>query len=136
MKENGSRIGAAARDAGVSVQTLRYYERRGLLPAPARTVSGYRRYGPETARVVRFIKRGQELGFTLSEIAQLLGLRTTPRGERSRVLELATAKVADIDQRIAHLSAMRSALAALVDSCECGSSKLECSILEALSGDE
>lgn len=124
-----------AREAGVSVQTLRYYERRGLLPAPTRSASGYRRYPPDTVPVVRFIKRAQELGFTLSEIGQLLGLRASRSGDRSRVLDLATAKMTDIEHRIRQLQAIRTVLLELVQSCRCGVSKLECSILGALNRD-
>ena len=136
MKENGTGIGAIATHAGVNVQTLRYYERRGLLPAPARTSSGYRRYTSETVQLVRFIKRAQDLGFTLSEIGQLIGLRAAPRRDRARVLKLATAKIADIEEKIARLGAIRGALATLVDSCDCAGSALECSILEAMDRDE
>lgn len=136
MEENGTRIGAVASKAGVNVQTLRYYERRGLLPPPERTPSGYRRYAPETVRVVRFIKRAQDLGFTLTEIEQLIGLRVAPHRDRARVLRLATAKIADIDSKIARLRAIRGALGALAESCECGKSALECTILEALNRDE
>lgn len=124
-----------AREASVSVQTLRYYERRGLLPAATRSASGYRRYPPDTVAVVRFIKRAQELGFTLSEIGQLLGLQASLSGDRSRVLDLATAKITDIEHRIRQLQAIRTVLLELVQSCRCGASKLECSILGALNRD-
>ena len=73
------RIGAAAERAGVNVQTLRYYERRGLLPRPPRRTSGYREFPDEAVRVVRFVKRAQDLGFTLDEIEELLRLRNDKR---------------------------------------------------------
>lgn len=132
MKENGMRIGAVAAQAGVNVQTLRYYERRGLLPRPERTPSGYRRYQPETAQVVRFIKRAQDLGFTLREVHELLRLREAPLPDRRGVLKLASAKIADIDSRIGRLRSIRRVLAQLVGSCNCEASALPCSILDAL----
>jgi DNA-binding transcriptional MerR regulator len=134
MDENGVRIGTVAAQAGVNVQTLRYYERRGLLARPERTPSGYRRYGPDVAQVVRFIKRAQDLGFTLREIKELLRLRAAPPRDRERVLKLATAKIADIDTRISRLKSVRRALATLVDSCDCNGAALRCSILDALNG--
>ena len=125
------RIGEVAREAGVNIQTLRYYERRGLLEEPRRTPSGYRSYAAETVRVVRFVKRAQELGFSLSEIGELLRLRTSPSRNRERVHARAAAKLGDIDQKIRSLEAMRGALTALVEACRCGSAP-ECPILEAL----
>jgi DNA-binding transcriptional MerR regulator len=76
--EKALRIGEVAGRAGVNVQTLRFYERRGLLPEPPRRASGYREYAPESVRRVRFIKRAQELGFTLAEVEELLRLREDP----------------------------------------------------------
>lgn len=135
MGEKGARIGAVAAQAGVNVQTLRYYERRGLLPPPARTASGYRHYSPDTAQIVRFIKRAQDLGFTLTEIQELLRLRTASASKRERVLKLATAKIATIDEKILRLRAVRGSLAKLVESCACRDSALKCSILESLGGE-
>ena len=129
------RIGAAAEQAGVNVQTLRYYERRGLLPRPPRRTSGYREFPDEAVRVVRFVKRAQDLGFTLDEIEELLRLRSDKRRDRARVRSVATRRVLDIDRRIAELQAMRHALSHLVHCCEEGST-LECPIIEALDGVE
>ena len=129
------RIGAAAEQAGVNVQTLRYYERRGLLPRPPRRTSGYREFPDEAVRVVRFVKRAQDLGFTLDEIEELLRLRSDKRRDRARVRSVATRRVLDIDRRIAELQAMRHALSHLVYCCEEGST-LECPIIEALDGVE
>jgi Cu(I)-responsive transcriptional regulator len=126
-------ITETARQAGVNVQTLRYYERRGLLPRPARRDSGYRDYSPEAVRIVRFIKRAQELGFSLDEVEQLVKLRGVRRTERTRVRSIAERKIADIDGKIAHLQSMREALETLVDSC-CHGGVAECPIIEALSG--
>lgn len=127
-------ITQAAREAGVNVQTLRYYERRGLLPKPARRDSGYREYAPDAVRIVRFIKRAQELGFSLDEIQQLVKLRGVRRVERHRVRAIAEHKIADIDQKIEQLKSMRAALSSLVDACHEGG-PAECQIIEALGGD-
>lgn len=124
------RIGEVAAQAGVNVQTLRYYERRGLLPEPARGSSGYREYNPETVRLVRFIRRAQELGFTLREIEDLIELRQSPRrGAEARAV--ASAKVEDIEHRIRQLKAMRKALGGLVAACDCEAGTLTCPIIEA-----
>jgi MerR family transcriptional regulator, copper efflux regulator len=125
------RIGEVAAGAGVNVQTLRYYERRGLLPEPQRRGAGYRAYDPDTIRLVRFIKRAQELGFTLREIAELIELRQSPR-RGAEVRALACAKVEDIERRMSHLQAMRDALGGLVDACECEGTSPACPIIEAL----
>lgn len=120
-----------ARDAGVGVDTLRYYERRGLLAKPARRLSNYREYPPETAQIVRFIKRAQDLGFTLGQIRELLRLREG--GDRARARALAEGKVRDIDEKLSHLRAMRGALAKLVLACACSNGKApSCPIIEAL----
>ena len=124
-------ITETAREAGVNAQTLRYYERRGLLPKPPRRESGYRDYAPDDVRVVRFIKRAQELGFSLDEIEALVQLRGVRRGDRHRVRALAERKLADIDARIAHLQSMRDALEQLVSSCRQGGNA-ECPIIDAL----
>jgi Hg(II)-responsive transcriptional regulator len=125
------RIGEAAAGAGVNIQTLRYYERRGLLPEPERTNSGYRAYDPGTVRLVRFIKRAQELGFTLREIEDLIELRQTPR-RGAEVRAVAAAKVDDIERRIRQLKAMRKALDGLVAACDCERGTPTCPIIEAL----
>jgi Hg(II)-responsive transcriptional regulator len=129
------RTGQVAEQAGVNVQTLRYYERRGLLPEPSRRESGYRVYGPDAVHTVRFIKRAQELGFTLAEIGELLVLRQDtghrPDG-RARAAATAAAKIEQIDDKLRQLTAMRAALAQLVAACECDRAAIECPIIEAL----
>jgi len=132
MRGDRLRIGAVANGAGVNVQTLRYYERRGLLQAPARAASGYRQYTSETIRLVRFIKRAQELGFTLKEAGDLIALRDASRRERSDVRAVAEAKIRDIDRKLLQLQAMRGALSTLVESCTCRDGRPVCPILEAL----
>src|SRR5215831_2823377 len=127
------RIGAAAEQAGVNVQTLRYYERRGLLPRPPRRESGYREFPSDAVRIVRFIKRSQELGFALDEVEELLRLRSDRRRDRARVRAIAERRIRQIEQKIAQLDAMKRALAHLVHSCREGAA-LECPIIEALDG--
>jgi Cu(I)-responsive transcriptional regulator len=124
-------ISQTAREAGVNTQTLRYYERRGLLPKPPRRGSGYREYPDDAVRIVRFIKRAQELGFSLDEVEELVRLRGVRRGERQRVRAIAERKIGQIDQKISQLQAMRTALAHLVDSCHHGGAA-ECPIIDAL----
>jgi MerR family transcriptional regulator, copper efflux regulator len=109
-----------------------YYERRGILRSPRRSAAGYREYPTDTVRLIRFIKRAQELGFTLAEIEELIALRQTPSKRRSKVRDLAAARMRDIDEKLARLQAMRSALYTLVEDCACGAETLTCPILEAL----
>ena len=127
-------ISRTARQAGADAQTLRYYERRGLLPRPPRRGSGYREYPADAVRIVRFIKKAQEPGFSLDEIEELVRLRGVRRGERHRVRAIAERKIADIDQKIAHLASMRAALDQLVGSCHKGGD-VDCPIIDALSAE-
>jgi MerR family mercuric resistance operon transcriptional regulator len=105
-------IGAVAKACGVHLETVRYYQRRGLLDEPRRPSGGVRRYGEMTIRRLRFIRRAQALGFTLDEIAELLRLERTPDCGRAR--KLASARLADVEAKLADLERMRAALAALV----------------------
>ena len=132
MEIETMRIGEVARQAGVNVQTLRYYERRGLLREPARRSSGYREYPPHTVRLIRFIKRAQELGFTLAEIEELLRLRSDQRTSCAEVRSAAIAKMEDIEGKIRSLQAMKRALGVLVRSCAGNGLIRECPILESL----
>lgn len=131
-KEKPLTSGDVASRAGVNVQTLRYYERRGILGRPRRTSSGYRQYPIDTVRLIRFIKRAQELGFTLEEVEELITLRQSSTRKRDQARKLAAKKMRDIDEKLARLQAMRSALYTLVEDCECGRETLLCPILEAL----
>lgn len=128
------RTGEVAACAAVNIQTLRYYERRGLLGRPPRTPSGYRRYSDEAVRIVRFVKRAQDLGFSLGEVEQLLRLRRVSGLRRMSVQGLARAKLADIDRKIGQLQAMRVALEHLLTTC-CDDGATGCPILEALEQD-
>lgn len=130
------RIGQVAEAAGVNVQTLRYYERRGLLTAVSRRPSGYRAYSVETIGLIRFIKRAQELGFTLDEIAELLALRDNKKARCSKVRHRTRVKIDDIDRRIEHLTAMKRALAELLSSCTSNATIRSCPIIEALSEEQ
>ena len=125
----------AAQQAGVNVQTIRYYDRRGLLPSPRRRTSGYRELQPDTVRRVRFIKRAQDLGFSLDEIAELLRFCSDKVRNRSRVREVAKRRLQQIDRKIAELVALGHALHTLVERCRDGAA-LACPIIEALEGKE
>ena len=122
-------ISEAAALAGVNVQTIRYYERRGLLPPPVRRPSGYRELPDEAVRVVRFIKRAQDLGFTLDEVGELLRLRRSR--DRGKARAVANRRLKQIEQKLTELSAMREALTHLVHTCREGATP-DCPILEAL----
>ena len=124
--------GELAEGAGVNVQTVRYYERRGLLPEPPRTPSGYRQYRMGDLRRLRFIKRAQELGFRLAEIEELLSLRVEAGQSCAEVQERAESAIRRIDQQLEQLSRMRGALSALTDACRAQVPTDECPILQAL----
>src|SRR3712207_5676151 len=125
------RIGEVARHADVNVQTLRYYERRGLLPAPRRRPSGYREYSPDTVRLVRFIKRAQELGFSLRDIAELIELRQNPARNCAGVRAAAIRKAEDVADRIRQLTAVREALEQFASACDSARGD-RCPIIDAL----
>jgi len=127
-------IGQLAKKAGVNVETIRYYERRGLIPEPPRRESGYRQYGPDFVLRLQFIKRAQELGFSLNEIAELLALRVDSNTVCSDVKQRAEVKIADIEAKIQTLQQMKQALVALVAVCNENGTTSECPILETLEG--
>lgn len=118
--------------AGVNVETLRYYERRGILRAPRRNRAGYRQYAPEAVGVVRFIKRAQGLGFALDEIEELLALRRPRRGRCAEVGRAASSKIAEIDRKLAALTAMRAALVDLAAACTRDEAQLACRLIDEL----
>jgi MerR family transcriptional regulator, mercuric resistance operon regulatory protein len=125
-------IGKLAGCAGVNVETIRYYQRRGLLDEPDKPLGGYRRYPAEMAKRVRFIKRAQALGFTLEEVGGLLRLDAARACAETR--ELATHKLALIKEKLADLASMRKALAALVAKCDTGGRRA-CPIIQTLTRD-
>ena len=128
--------GRLAQKAQVNVETVRYYERRGLIPEPPRGNSGYRQYSQDAVARIRFIKRAKELGFSLQEISELLSLRVDPETTCGDVKGRAEAKIADIEGKILALQSMKEALANLVASCSGDGPTSECPILEALDAKE
>lgn len=128
-------VGDVARQARVNVQTVHYYERRGLIPEPARNESNYRVYGTDTPRRIRFVQRAQELGFSLKEIGELLSLRARPQAGCADVLATAKTKIQDIDEKIRSLRSMRQALSKLTAECAGRGGISECPILDALDDD-
>ncbi len=129
-------IGELAKRGGVNLETIRYYEREGLLPKPPRSQSGYRQFPPEGVRRIRFIKRAQELGFSLKEIKELLALQLDPDSTAADVKKRAEQKLADIEEKIQTLRAMKKALVRLTATC-CGEGSVsECPILESLDSEK
>ena len=124
--------GQVARMAGVNSETLRYYERRGLLEEPVRRESGHRRFAEETVHRIRFIKRAQVLGFTLEEIRDLLGFRENLTEGCKETRFRAESKIADIQTRIADLRRIERALGILVDECHMKNEETPCPILQSL----
>ena len=130
------KIGELAERAEVNLQTIRYYEREGLLPEPPRRESGYRMFPDISVRRVRIIKRAQEIGFSLGEIRELLMLRVDGRRQSAEVRNLAEAKIAGIEEKIRTLKAMKTALRGLTERCSgCGPAS-ECPILETIDSEE
>lgn len=126
-------IGKLAESAGVSIETIRYYQRRGLLDEPSKPLGGHRRYAPEQARRVRFIKRAQALGFTLEEVGALLTLDAARVCDETRAL--AVRKLGLIERKMADLAAMRQALGGLVQQCDAGDGHETCPIIDVLAKD-
>lgn len=129
---DGLTIGELAKRAGVNRETVRYYERRRLLPLPKRTVSGYRSFSDEAVRRIIFIRRAQALGFSLNEIKELLELRADSARERKQVRMRAQEKIRSIDQKIEALMGMKKTLLRLVATCAEGTETAHCPILESL----
>jgi MerR family transcriptional regulator, mercuric resistance operon regulatory protein len=126
-------IGRLADQAGVNVETIRYYQRRGLLAEPDRPVNGQRRYPALLAKRVRFIKRAQVLGFTLDEIVGLLDLDEA--GACAETRDLAARKLQLIESKLADLTAMRKALSKLMRQCDSVGGTAACPIIHALTAD-
>jgi len=125
-------IGQVAEAAEVNIQTIRYYERRGLFPKPRRTPSGYRQYAEDAVGRLRFIKHAQELGFSLQEIQELLGLRVKHGAACDAVEQKTRAKIDVVEQKIRDLQRMRRTLEQLAEACTARRPTDECPILEAL----
>ena len=126
------KTGELAKRAGVNVETLRFYERKGLLPEPPRRESGYREYPEESVTRIRFIKRAQELGFSLDEIRELLALRVKPDTPCAEIKNRAEKKIADIKQKITDLRVIERALNKLTTNCTGRGPLSHCPILENL----
>lgn len=123
-------IGALAAAAGVHVETIRYYQRRGLVALPRRTPGSVRRYGPDSAARLRFIKRAQAMGFTLAEIESLVMLREQRSCKATR--ELAAAKLRLVEARIGELQGLRSEIAELIADCDANTEDGRCPVIERL----
>ena len=125
-------IGQLAQRAGVGIETVRFYERKGLLEEPSRKPSGYRQYDDAVIDRLRFIKRAKELGFTLKEIKELLSLRLEPTSRCADVKSKAEAKIADIESKIRTLQRMKRALVKVTKECSGSGSTRDCPILDAI----
>ena len=126
-------ISSAARKAGVGVETVRFYERKGMIEQPLKpTHSGSRIYPLETVQRIRFIRQAQEIGFSLREIDELLSLRADPDADCADVRKQAVAKRAEVDKKIASLKKIRTALGELIAACPGKGALYSCSIMESL----
>jgi len=125
-------IGKIAERAGVGVETVRFYERKGLIERPRRRSSGFRQYRPDAVRRIRFIKRAQEVGFTLNEINELLDLRLEPGSTCGDVKQRAQQKVEEIDQKLRGLRRMKRSLNEMIRACDGNADVNGCPILNSL----
>lgn len=128
-------IGRLARRAGVGVETVRFYEREGLIEQPPRRDSGWRQYPEGVVSRLRFIRRAQEVGFSLKEIEELISLRLDPSADSAEVRARAEAKIDEIEKKMRDLQGMKDALVRLAGACSGEGSAQECPILETLGGD-
>lgn len=130
-------IGKLAKAVGLGVETVRFYEREGLIPSPPRRVGeGYRKYGPDVAQRLKFIRRAKSLGFSLREIKELLSLRVRVAAKGASVKAKVQVKINDIEQKISELQAIKAALEQLNALCSGEASTSECPILDTLYQDE
>lgn len=132
MDNRPFRIGWLSHQSGVNIETIRYYEREGLLAKPPRTKGGYRSYGPQDARRLGFVRRTRDLGFSLDEVRRLLSLADQKSRSCRSVHALATAHLSDIRAKIADLAKMEAVLEAMVQKCAEGTLP-NCPLLDALS---
>lgn len=128
---NAMTIGKLAKAARVNIQTVLYYERRGILRPAARKPSGYRLYAPEAAQRIRFLKNAQSLGFSLGEASEMLRLRVKKGARPERVRAKVERKLMEVREKIARLESMRKTLKRLIVSCCTGRPSRGCSILDA-----
>lgn len=127
--------GQLARHCGVGPETIRFYERRGLIPEAPRSSGGYRRFGADAVNRLVFIRRAKALGFSLPEIGELLALHDAPGGDRARVKAITETKLGEIEAKMADLDRMRSVLAELAEQCSGHGPVNGCPIIEALADD-
>jgi Hg(II)-responsive transcriptional regulator len=125
-------VGELAKKANVNVETIRYYERRRIMPRPMRTRAGYRIYPDDAVQRLRFVKRAQELGFSLKEIQELLNLRVAPGTTSRDIRQRAETKISDIKKKIQSLRAIKKTLAKITNACSGCEPLSECPILESL----
>lgn len=125
-------VGLLAKETGINVETVRYYEAIGLMPNPKRSSSGYRLYSDEDIKRLKFIKNAQYLGFTLKEIRELLFLRVDDETTCGDVKRIAMMKIDEVDKKISELEKIRASLESLANKCHSGEPKSECPILENL----
>jgi Hg(II)-responsive transcriptional regulator len=135
VNNGGTRSSEVASRAGVNTQTLRYYERRGLLEVPPRSPSGYRAYGADAVAAIRFIKRAQAHGFSLDQIEELLHLADGRPEDCVAAGQLARTKMAELADKIAELQRMQRSLAELVATCDLPRTERRCPIIRALYSD-
>lgn len=126
------RIGELSKSTGIGIETIRFYEREGLLQEPPRLPSGHRQYSSEAIHTLQFIQRAKRLGFTLREINELLALKAAQGDVCTEVCERAKSKIQDIEERIQSLEHMKSSLLELTTACDSKGSTKECLVLGAL----
>lgn len=127
-------VGKVARAAGIGVETLRFYEREGILDPPARTRAGYRIYDQRTIDRIRFVRHAQALGFTLREIRELIDLDSRPDASCDEVRHAATHKLQLVQSKIDDLQRMKSGLTSLLESCATGQPLRDCPVMKCLTG--
>ena len=132
---NGLTIGRLAKQVGLGIETVRFYERQGLIEPPPRTDSNYRIYPVEEVARLRFIKKAKSLGFTLNEIKELMFIRHDPHATKADIKSRTVAKIKDIEEKIRDLTRIKTALEHLASSCDGHGPLDECPILEALDSD-
>ncbi|TNF89774.1 MAG: heavy metal-responsive transcriptional regulator [Gammaproteobacteria bacterium] len=126
------RIGQVAKESGVGVETVRFYENEGLIEAAERSASGYRQFSTSTIEQIRFIQHAKKLGFALQEISELVNLKNAPDANCADVKKTARAKIADIQEKIDSLEQIKTTLQPLVDQCKSADPISDCPILNAL----
>lgn len=124
-------IGQVAKKSGMGIEAIRFYEREGVIPKPNRTESGYRKYNADIIKRLHFIRRAQELGFSLKEITQLIALKVTQKSNCAEVKKRALAKLDNINEKIADLERMRNALEEVTRACVASKPISDCPILKS-----